>query len=292
MGASGLEGCGGFVRRVCVVTCAGMDRASHPLLEPVCVVRNERVTEGVGLLVLDAPRVAASVEPGQFVHLKIAESAAFLLRRPFSVHGAADGRIEILYQVLGTGTRAMSLLEPGDVLDAIGPLGHGWEVPDGITHALLVAGGLGAAPLGMLAERLAEAGIAVTVAQGAPTADRLVSRERFEAVARRVEVSTDDGSAGHGGFVTAVSERLITQDRPDVVYVCGPEVMARSVVKQAASAGVPCQVSLERLMACGIGACLSCVVTTVHGRKRACVDGPVFDAGEVCWDDSEIPPRH
>lgn len=275
------------------MTCAGLDKDTHPLLEPVRVVRNERVAEAVGLLVLEAPQIAASVQPGQFVHLRISEGTDYLLRRPFSVHGTADGRIEILYQVLGRGTRAMSLIEPGAALDAIGPLGHGWDIPDGIAHALLVAGGLGAAPLAMLAERLAERGVAVTVAQGAPNAERLVSRDRFESVARLVEVSTDDGSAGTRGYVTALSERLINgTDAPDVVYVCGPEVMARAVAAQAAAAGVRCQISLERLMACGIGACLSCVVTTKDGRKRACVDGPVFDAEEVCWDGSEVPPRH
>jgi dihydroorotate dehydrogenase electron transfer subunit len=114
----------------------------------------------------------------------------------------------------------------------------------------------------------------------------------FERVARRVLVATDDGSAGERGFVTLPSALMMVDDKPDVVYVCGPEAMARAVVAQAAEAGIPCQVSLERLMACGIGACLSCVVTTTAGRKRACVDGPVFDAGEVCWDGSEIPPRH
>jgi dihydroorotate dehydrogenase electron transfer subunit len=177
-------------------------------------------------------------------------------------------------------------------MDAIGPLGTGWSVPDGTAHALLVAGGLGAAPLGMLAERLAARGVAVSIAQGAPTAERLVARELFESVARRVEVATDDGSAGEQGLVTVVIGRLLAQDRPDVVYVCGPEAMARAVAAQSAEARVPCQVSLERLMACGVGACLSCVVTTTAGRKRACVDGPVFDAGEVCWDGSEVPPRH
>jgi dihydroorotate dehydrogenase electron transfer subunit len=144
----------------------------------------------------------------------------------------------------------------------------------------------------MLAEQLAAAGVAVSVAQGAPNVSRLVARELFESVARRVEVATDDGSAGERGFVTVVSERLLREDRPDAVFVCGPEVMARAVSAQAHAAGARCQVSLERLMACGIGACLSCVVTTRSGRKRACVDGPVFDAGEVCWDGSELPPRH
>lgn len=274
------------------MTCAGIDSATHPLLERVDVVRNERVATGVGLLVVRAPRIATTVQPGQFVHLRIATGTDFLLRRPFSVHRVAGETLEILYQVLGRGTHELSLRGAGDVMDAIGPLGRGWRVPEGAAHVLLVAGGLGAAPLGMLAERLAARGVAVSVAQGAPTADRLVARDLFEAVARRVAVATDDGSAGDRGFVTVVSERLLAQDRPDVVCVCGPEVMARAVAAQAASAGVECQVSLERLMACGVGACLSCVVTTTSGRKRACVDGPVFDAEEVCWDGSEVPPRH
>jgi dihydroorotate dehydrogenase electron transfer subunit len=274
------------------VTCAGLDGATHPLLERVDVVRNERVARGVGLLVLSAPRIAAAVAPGQFIHLRVATGVDFLLRRPFSVHRVAGEAVEILYQVLGRGTRELSLRRPGDAMDAIGPLGTGWRVPEGMTHALLVAGGLGAAPLGMLAERLAAGGVAVSVAQGAPTVERLVGRDLFESVARRVEVATDDGSAGERGLVTVVSARMLAEDLPDVVYVCGPEPMARAVAAQAATAGVACQVSLERLMACGVGACLSCVVTTSTGRKRACVDGPVFDAEEVCWDGSELPPRH
>ena len=274
------------------MTCAALDAGPHPLLERVEVLANDRVAQGVGLLALRAPRTAAAVEPGQFVHLRIATGADFLLRRPFSVHRAAGETIEILYQVLGRGTLDLAGKVRGDVMDAIGPLGTGWEVPDGAAHVLLVAGGLGAAPLGMLAERLAARGVAVSVAQGAPTSARLVARGLFESIARRVEVATDDGSAGERGFVTVVSERLLETDQPDLVCVCGPEVMARAVAAQAAGAGVPCRVSLERLMACGIGACLSCVVTTTHGRKRACVDGPVFDAEEVCWDGAEVPPRH
>jgi dihydroorotate dehydrogenase electron transfer subunit len=280
------------------VTCAGDIRGSHPLLEEVEVLSNERVTEGVGLIALTAPRIASCVRPGQFLHLRIAEGADFILRRPFSVHrarqgkDAAPGTIEILYQVLGAGTRELSEKRHGDVMDAIGPLGHGWDVPVDAPHVLLVAGGLGAAPLGMLAEALAARGVAVSVALGAPTAERLVARELFERVARRVEVATDDGSAGTRGFVTGISKRLIAEDRPSLVCACGPEVMSRTVAAQAAEAGTACQVSLERLMACGIGACLSCVVTTRSGRARACVDGPVFDAADVIWDASEVPPRH
>ncbi len=264
-----------------------------PALEHVRVISNERVAQGVGLIVLDAPRCAASVQPGQFVHLRVTESADLILRRPFSVHTAADGRIEILYQVLGAGTLRLAEKQAGDrSMDLVGPLGHGWKTPEGVSHALLVAGGLGAAPLGMLAERLAEKGVAVVVAQGAPTAERLVARDLFERVARRVEIATDDGSAGTHGFVTPATDRLMASESFDVVYCCGPEMMQRIVAGQAAAHGIACQVSLERLMACGIGACLSCVVSTTDGLRRACVDGPVFDAGEVCWDASEVPPRH
>jgi dihydroorotate dehydrogenase electron transfer subunit len=274
------------------VICAGPDTGARPLLERVEVARNDRVAEGVGLLSLRAARIAHAVRPGQFIHLRIATGADFLLRRPFSVHQAASDTVRILFQVLGRGTRELSQKEPGDEMDAIGPLGHGWDVPEGATHALLVAGGLGAAPLGMLAEELSARGVAVSVAHGAPTADRLVARELFESQARRVEVATDDGSAGARGLVTSVSERLLAEDRPDVVFACGPEAMSRVVAAQARAAGVPCQVSLERLMACGVGACLSCVVSTSTGRKRACVEGPVFNAEEVRWNGSEVPPRH
>ncbi|MCX8007525.1 MAG: dihydroorotate dehydrogenase electron transfer subunit [Coriobacteriia bacterium] len=257
-------------------------------MEQVIVEANERVATGVGLVALRAPRIAASVQPGQFVHLRIAEGTAFILRRPFSVHRVVGETIEVLYQVVGVGTRWLAERMPGDAMDAVGPLGTGWRVPDGIVHALLVAGGLGAAPLGMLAEHLAGRGVAVTVAQGAPSAERLVGGPLFEQVARRVATATDDGSAGVRGLVTAVVPELLGEDRPDAVFACGPEAMMQAVARHAAGAGIPCQVSLERLMACGVGACLSCTVSTTKGIKRACADGPVFDAGDVVWVQDEV----
>ncbi len=270
--------------------CARAEDAA--LLERMEVLANDRICEGVGIVTLAAPRIAASVRPGQFVHLKVGSGTSVLLRRPFSVHRASGDAIEILYQVLGRGTRELSLRGAGDALDAIGPLGNGWTMPDGLTHALLVAGGLGAAPMGMLAERLSQRGVAVSFAQGAPNVSRLVARGLFESVSRRYECSTDDGSEGSRGLVTEVSARLLEAHPPDIVYACGPEAMQRAVASQALAAGVPCQVSLERLMACGVGACLSCVVGTVRGPERACFEGPVFDAADVLWDPSEIPPGH
>lgn len=271
--------------------CATTEDARR-LLERVTVLANERQAEGVGLLTLDAPGIAARVDPGQFVHLLIARGAEFILRRPFSVHRAGEDRIELLYQVLGRGTRALSDSAAGGVMDAIGPLGSGWRIPQGAAHALVVAGGLGVAPMGMLVERLARSGVATTVAHGAPTAERLLAREVLSDNASRVLTATDDGSAGHRGLVTALSRDLVAEGHFDVVYACGPEAMSHEVARQAQEAGTPCQVSLERLMACGVGACLSCVVSTHDGLLKACVDGPVFDAERVAWDQAEIPPRH
>lgn len=269
-----------------------MCEGEPPGLEKVQVVSNQRVAAGVGLVVFEAPRTAPAVRPGQFVHLRIATGREFILRRPFSVHRVGGSRLEILYQVLGRGTRELSLAQPGARMDVIGPLGRGWDTTTRTEHALLVAGGLGAAPLGMLAEELSVAGTAVTVAMGAPTAERLVARDHFERTARRVEVATDDGTAGERGLVTVLTGPLLSSGTFDRAYLCGPEAMQRAVAEQAAAANVPCEVSLERLMACGIGACLSCVVSTRDGLARACVDGPVFDAGQVLWDPSEIPPKH
>lgn len=267
------------------MSCCGEDaRGPRTVVERVRVLSNERIAEGVGSIVLAAPQVARAIEPGQFVHLRIAEGAAFILRRPFSVHRAADGRLQVLYQVLGVGTRALSLLGRDATMDLIGPLGNGWRVPAEVRHALVVCGGLGAAPMGMLVERLAARGIAVSVAQGAPCAERLVASAFFRSQARRYGAATDDGSAGTHGLVTLVSARMLAEDRPDVAYVCGPEAMERAVAAQTASAGIACQVSLERLMACGVGACLSCVVMTRGGQRRTCVDGPVFDAADLCWE--------
>ncbi len=262
-----------------------------PSLETVEVLANDRVAPGVGLVAFHAPRTAPVVLPGQFVHVRIARGADFLLRRPFSVHLVAGDRLEILYQVLGRGTRELAELAPGARLDLIGPLGHGWEVPEGTAHALVVAGGLGVAPMGMLLERLARDGVAATVLVGAPTSARLLAREIVDRNARRVIRCTDDASEGVAGAVTVALPDALA-DRPDVAYVCGPEAMERAVAARLAAVGVPVQVSLERLMACGIGACLSCVVATRDGHKRACCDGPVFDAATLLWDPAEVPAGH
>lgn len=271
------------------VSCAGDTRRVRPLLEHVDVISNVRIASGVGTMTLHAPRIAAAARPGQFLELRVSPGAEPLLRRAFAIHRTTGDFIEILYQVVGRGTRLVARMPRGTVTDAIGPLGNGWRLPDGLARVLLVAGGLGAAPLGMLAEELSACGVAVSVALGAPTAERLLARDLFDRAARRVELATDDGSEGEHGTVMGPLERLL-DPAPDLVCACGPEPMVRAVAERCAGAGVPCRVSLERLMACGIGACLSCVVRTREGLKRVCVDGPVFDAAQIVWGAPDTPP--
>jgi dihydroorotate dehydrogenase electron transfer subunit len=255
------------------------------LAETADVLSNQALGPAIWKLTLASPRIAASVQPGQFVHLRLPGLEAHLLRRPFSVFDwdQVEGFIDILYQVAGGGTGGLAALTSGR-LDLIGPLGHGWE-PPAVKRALLIGGGLGAAPLYGLARALRAGGVAVDLVIGAQTAAALLAVPSFQAVAGadHVHLATDDGSAGHHGFVTAVAERLLAAGGFEYVATCGPQAMQQAVAALAAQAGARCDVSLERRMACGVGACLSCVVKTRLGQARVCAEGPVFDAAEVVW---------
>ncbi len=245
---------------------------------------NAEVAPGAWEMRIKLPQMTPRVKPGQFVHLLISKDSPRILRRPFSVYGAEGDELSLLYQVVGAGTREMTALDVGTELSVIGPIGRGWNPPVDARNVLLVTGGLGAAPLAMLAEALRAEGVEVSVAMGAPTAVRLVGKERYLASACTIDVATDDGSEGESGYCTDVAKRLIVQNSFDYIATCGPEPMQRIVAEMAGAAKIPCEVSLERRMACGIGACLSCVVSTTDGLKRACVDGPVFDAQKVVWN--------
>jgi dihydroorotate dehydrogenase electron transfer subunit len=276
------------------------DASFAALLEEVEPYGNAEVAPGIALLILHAPRIAARVKPGQFIHLRVGGLDKQILRRPFSVLDVypRDGVIWILYQVAGAGTRWLYsqaineiTVEPLDWsslgrLDAIGPLGRGWCVPEDARRVLLVAGGVGAAPLHMFAAECVRRGLHTEVVLGAQRAELLQCAKSFaESVTERrnLHICTDDGSEGRQGLTTDVVRELLEHERFDYIATCGPEPMQRAVARLAAESGVACEVSLERRMACGVGACLSCVVETTAGSKRACIDGPVFDAREVVW---------
>ena len=259
--------------------------------EKAPILVNEELGRGIWLMTVEAPAIAGAARPGQFVHVRVPGMDDHILRRPLGIY-AADaeaGTVDMMYQVLGFGTDRMTALVPGDAVEMIGPVGRGWQPPEGCSRALLVAGGVGSAPLHPLACELACAGVEVTAVLGAGTTEALVARERFcAALGDEPRCSTDDGTYGRAGFCTPlVAEALAeaaAEGRPfDYVACCGPEPLMRLVAGLAEDAGVFCEVSLERRMACGVGACLSCVVDTVDGKRRACVDGPVFPAKEVVW---------
>lgn len=259
------------------------------------ILSNECVGPNLFLMTLASPRIAASIAPGQFVHMRVPGMEAHILRRPFSVYARDEsaGTLEVLYQAVGFGSEHMAKLEPGvatrEDAELIGPVGRTWQPPADARRALLVGGGVGAAPLFMLCEQLVEGSVRVDVVLGAQTASALTCRARYEALlGAPARCATDDGTFGRAGFCTSLVDEALEQadaagDPYQYIAVCGPEPLMKLVVAAAARVGVPCEVSLERRMACGVGACLSCVVDTADGKKRACVDGPVFDAQEVVW---------
>ncbi len=212
--------------------------------------------------------------PGQFAQLRVDAPNVFL-RRPISIHDVADGKIWFLVQLVGDGTRWLGQLREGDTLNAVLPLGNGFSMDSSQKSPLLVGGGVGVAPLLYLGRKLKEQGVRPTFLLGARTASMLLRLDAFQTLGE-VFVTTEDGSLGEKGFVTQHS--ILDSRTFDIVQTCGPTPMMKAVATWAAQHNVPCEVSLENRMACGIGACLCCVQQTTEGHKCVCTDGPVFEA--------------
>lgn len=222
------------------------------------------------------------VRPGQFAELRIDGTPSVMLRRPISVHSFSPEKNEIgfLVQLVGDGTRWLGALKKGDKVNTLLPLGNGFTLPQSKdANLLLVGGGVGSAPLYYLAEELKRMGCEFTILIGARSAKDLYRRDAYEALGR-VEYTTEDGTLGEKGYVTNHS---VLQEKFTQIYTCGPKPMMLSVAKYARENGVPCEVSLENKMACGLGACLCCVEDTKEGHKCVCTDGPVFSIDELKW---------
>jgi dihydroorotate dehydrogenase electron transfer subunit len=249
------------------------------------VVGNGPDAKGIFLLRMRAEGLSRALAPGQFVNVAVPGDATQILRVPLSCSGILpdEGLVEISYAVVGDGTRRLSEVPVGTSLGVVGPCGHGWGPIEG--KALLVAGGIGAAPIVCEARRLGVEGVPFDAALGAQSAARLWGEAALaRAGAGEVLVATDDGSAGIAGFATLAAERLLAKGGYSCVLCCGPQPLMAAVAGLAGKAGVPCLVSLERMMSCGFGACCTCNVSLVGGRQASCcMDGPVFDASEVVW---------
>ena len=227
--------------------------------------------------------IAESAEPGQIVHVKCGEN---LLRRPFGVNGVnvKAGTFRVCFEVRGKGTRWMSGLKAGDVVSVMGPYGKPFEtLKYSEKKVLLVGGGIGIYPLLFAADRLNLNGAEVRAALGFQTASLVHMESEFKTKCARVEIATDDGSYGYGGFVTDMAAGMADETRFDAVFACGPFIMMKKTHEIASARNIPCFVSLEERMGCGVGACLACVCDTVNGKKRVCVDGPVFASYEIRW---------
>jgi dihydroorotate dehydrogenase electron transfer subunit len=258
--------------------------------ETVGVLWNTHECSGYYRMGLGGPLACVEAEPGQFVMVRLPEGTGPLLRRPFSIHrlirsaGRVEG-IELLYKVVGAGTRLLSRMERGDRLDVVGPLGRGFTVPEGMERAFLVAGGIGVAPMFFLGSTLQLRGVPPSACSvfigGGSRDDLLCVNDFFTAGMQTLQLATEDGSAGERDRVTGPLARAVAARRPDRIYACGPLPMLTAVAEIARAADVPCEVSVESMMACGMGACLGCAVRDRNRPDRylhACKDGPVFDA--------------
>lgn len=251
------------------------------------ILANERVTDQYFRLVLRASEVAPLIQPGQFAHVRVLPLKDALLRRPFSIFQAHEDTFSILYKQVGKGTRVLSRMPPGESLGVIAPLGHGFSLPAANgASPLLVAGGYGMAAMYLLAQRSARKG--VVLVGGRRQAD-ILCVEDFRALGWEVRVATEDGSLGEKGLVTQPLRAALQQTTARCrLYACGPTPMLRAVGRMAEEFGVPCELSMDEHMACGVGACLTCVIRVKSGDgweyQRACTEGPVFDSRQIVWE--------
>ena len=244
------------------------------------VVSNERLAESIFAITVSCPDIAAVARAGQFINIKC--GAERLLRRPISICGIDGDKLRVVFEARGAGTGWLSGRESGEELDVFGPLGNGFSFPSG--NIIVVGGGIGAPPL-LFAAQSATGG--ATAVLGFRDSSRVILKDEFEAVCDRVHIATDDGSCGIRGTAALPLENLLNIGGYDAVLACGPRLMLSVAADICARRGVPCQVSLEERMGCGIGACLVCACATIQDgtekMSRVCKDGPVFPSDIVRW---------
>jgi len=275
--------------------------------QQVRVLAQRQLARDTYALALETPQIAAAILPGQFFMVRAVGNVEPLLGRPFALYDTVikDGLplgVEFGYTVVGKLTGLMPSWRAGDLVEIWGPLGNGFPLPAG-GHLMLVAGGIGQTPFLAVAREalglrkygqpprvLSQRPRKVTCCYGVRSAEYLAGLEDFSQIGLEMRLATDDGTRGHRGFVTdLLSESLTEGDRPDAVYCCGPEPMMHAAARICSAAGVPCWLSLESPMACGFGACFSCVtaVKMDDGKwdyRRTCVEGPVFPADRLVLD--------
>lgn len=264
------------------------------------VLSNQEISPGYFRMRILAPGYKDITQPGQFVMFRVRRSLPPLLRRPFGIFqigflpadcdGSAEKEyIELIYKVVGSGTEVMSELHHGDRIELLGPLGRGFEIDDADGDKILIGGGIGLVPLYMLAASLDDRSRTRLLIGGRSRED-IITVTEFERLGVTTHVTTEDGSLGESGLITRILERKLDKYPKSKVYSCGPMPMLRAVEAICAERNISLQVSLEALMACGVGACLGCVVKGQdHSEQNpqylcTCRQGPVFHSQELDWE--------
>ena len=241
------------------------------------LIKKECLAEGIYDFTVKAPEIVKNTIPGQFLHILCSDKV--FLRRPISICDAEGEELRFIFEVKGEGTKELAEKKVGDMIDIMGPLGNSF-IDGEYKKPAVIGGGIGVFPLFKLTKELKNA----TVFLGFRSKDRVVMEDEFKAVAETF-VSTDDGSYGYNGYAVTLLKEHIEKNGCDVIYSCGPAPMLSAVKKIAAEYNIPCRVSLEQRMGCGVGACLVCSWETIFEGtdkyKRVCKDGPVFWASEV-----------
>ncbi|MBN1474091.1 MAG: dihydroorotate dehydrogenase electron transfer subunit [Syntrophaceae bacterium] len=262
------------------------------------IFKNEEIAQDCFLMSVALHSTFAEPQPGQFVMLRISGISEPFLARPFSIYSFQREtdfcRIDLLYQVVGKGTQILAGLIKGSQVEILGPLGNGFEISQSARNLVLIAGGMGAAPLSFLAEyldnKVCSGSSKIYFYLGARNSETLIGMDKINNLTCTAVICTDDGSLGEKGLVTQILAQDLKKYAPDqtMIYACGPKPMLKELAKILQGTKFKCQVSLEERMACGVGACLGCAVE-VKGKKgmaaykRVCADGPVFYIDEIAW---------
>jgi dihydroorotate dehydrogenase electron transfer subunit len=251
-------------------------------IEDLKVIENKRLNDDFFTLELAGNDKLPDFLPGQFVQVRIDGSSSTFLRRPISIHDVDYGRnsFRLLVQIAGEGTRRLSKIGSGDLINLIYPLGNSFSLPALNEKVLIAGGGCGVAPLLFLGKYLKSKNCIPDVLLGFRNSERIIELDQYFEIGK-VFITTDDGTSGEKGYITGHS--ILSSADYNRIYCCGPNSMMKAFASYCSERGIFCEVSLENLMACGIGACLCCVVDTVKGNLCTCIDGPVFNIKDLKW---------
>jgi len=253
----------------------------------VKVKKLNKIKVDIYLLSFDSAYLSKNSYPGQFLHIKIIKT---ILRRPFSIHCVKGKTVFILFRIRGRGTQILSGYKPGDRVNIIGPLGKGFCLSGKSDKNILLAGGLGVAPLLFLAQRLTTVHSQQSIGHrlvllGANTKKEILCEQEFKNMGFRVIIATEDGSKGYKGTVIEALKKILNTQYSILttnIYACGPEAMFKGIGKVIGRRkNINCQVSFEQFMGCGLGACCGCTIETKKGYQKVCKDGPVFDIKDI-----------